>query len=1220
MQKLLSLVLSISILCSSVTPAWSQARGVSRGVVRGMGRVATTGTKRVSSPNLSAAVNRRVYTQMAFANSTVQSRMDAGQTAGLANYMLSLPVAKRTATLRQDFVALSFIPQAVSPVERAQAGALLEKNLTDAKKVFSQISQTDLTDFLAQYRAHPKNQLFKQVQDVLADASALAFVATREQAPALLNFYEQARGTLFEETAALITARGLLRMQAYEELSGFLIHTDKKTVLAGLAAYTKMKGLPVEIPAQLRQISIPTANEELAVFLGKTFWPNRLYADPSIEATRDWLGLQQPEIVAPQAQTRTVAKQVSQSVEPVKIEEPATLNPIQPLILSPLASSGIVAEPAQQAAARVNTPAAVVPVAKPASYSSEGMLYSGIPVFAIIDASKRALAWMRRKFTKEAKTDVPYEEPGLHDSNVRPVLASVDVPEGASIGGDLVGADNEIQEVSVGVGGFKLTVEGENKVEHILHNVDLTVSSDLKNFAPEYNRLALDTNYIFELRNQTIPAKRPDHFYFALSVQNGEFDALIQGTKALALSRPMRIKIQKTGSPKKTVTVPVYDADLNETSLVAEVDTSLLAGVKNPEQGNIWYDGKALMFQEKHGTVTPLENAFVRLPKAESKHWTQIFRMYPDQPFHLMVLSTKGKMVPVTYLVPGLQIGLGKTLSPVLHDMSTLSKEGASNVMFGINNVLPALMGLVHPLLKQYGEAAVFRVGASMFSAGGLIALASGLYGHIDGGMMTNLQLAGFLTSSVLIALGTNITRFVQNLLMSANRGIVPQSNSFQKVEAVSQAEPVTYNANHLAKRTWEVLTKKSSKSLRDVVYYQRGAMFKNLGTMMFLSFPWLANMAGKAFGMDLGLDFSASYVPYALYSLYTLRKVYKTRYKDAFPMNKTVLANNLQDLQNSTAVKIAGVAPAELNDTHPVLVSAAKQLKGAIDALVPVEAREQKTGINGLTLKHEAEVGEELENLLLLAGRTPQEAKAARQDLQKAFDVLGRRDVKWYKVAVLKGLPTALMAMTMATFGELGLSNGLAFAMREMLGNGTAATGIVGIVLYGCMFGWRIVGNVISQRMSGGSMYALSSAAGIMGPALMALAMQMGSMGLLIGGAITACFGISNFFSQMYEYMVGLYPKYKREIALLINYTMPAAALPVGAMKSEWFEGLGIPGLDMAICGIALAASVALTPGMLANSSIVRTIETWWKNLKQHWKKPGNGTDALPPAPAPAQ
>ncbi len=1236
MQKLLSLVLSVSILVSSVSPAWSQARAAGRGITQGL-RAMPVITRGVS-PVLSGHLSRRVYTQIAFANSTVQARVAAGQIKGLTAYMLTRPEAERNLFLRKDLMVLSSIPNAVSAMEKSQVASLLCQQITAQQTIFKNIKFTDLPSFLTAYKQHPAQTQFMQVQGILSDAAALAQVGTSEHMQTLQHFYTQVQGSIFEDTAALITARAMLRTQSYDGLSRFLNQVSHKESLAGIAAYIRLKGLPITVPAVYDNLSIPAANDDLAAFLSTSSPLHLLHADPSVEATHQWLHFK------PQLPQEVVQSPIAAHTPVAREHTPLSNQPEQIAVQEELAEVAgpaeiTVEEPVTQQtqpplSTQPPTAQAPVTVQTPASTANTGIVYSGVPVFAIIDAAKRAVAWMRNRFTQKQATPAQYEEPGLHDSNVRPILEKVDVPTQASIGGDLAGADSGVSEVSVGADGFKLTIENENSVEHILPNVDLTLSGDLKKFSTQFNRLVLDKNYIFKLRDHVISEEQPDHFYFVFSTQNGEFEYLIKGAEALKeTNHQLRIKIQKP-NPKKSITVPVYHHVNQVSHVVAEVDARLLRGVENPEKGRIlwvrkeegFYPQDLLLFQEENGEFRSLQNAFVRLPKAESRYWTQILKMFPQQHFHLTVLSTEGKMVPVTYLVPSLQVGLGKTLGPVLADMSTFGEDNASYTMLGINNVVPSLMLFVHPLLKRYGEAAVYRVGASLFSAGGLVALASGLYGHVAGGMMTPLQLTGFLTSSVLIALGTNVTRFVQNLLMSANRGIVPQANSFKKAKKTVQEKPVEYNAKHLAQRTWEVLTKKSSKSLRDVVYYQRGAMFKNLGTMLFLSFPWMANLAGKAVGVDLGLDFSASYVPYTAYSLYTLWKVYKTRYKDAVPTNPTVLANNLQDLQNSTAVEIAKVPPAELTAEHPVLVTAAKELKSAIDALAFVEARAQKIGSSGLAIKHEKEVGEELKNLLLLAGRTPQEAEAAQTNLQKVFDNMEERNISWFtkwsQAFMMKGMPMALTAMTVATFGELGLSNGLAFAMRELLGkeNATTATALVGILLYFCMFAWRAVGNVVSQRMSGGSMYALSSLTGVAGPAMMALAMQNNNMGLLVAGAITACFGISNFFSQMYEYMVGLHPKHVRQIATMVSLTMPVAALPVGIMKSEWFKGFGIPGLDMAVCAAALAASVALTPGMLANSSIVLTVKNYWNKLVNKLKHSSGGEQLPPPAEIPAQ
>jgi len=147
--------------------------------------------------------------------------------------------------------------------------------------------------------------------------------------------------------------------------------------------------------------------------------------------------------------------------------------------------------------------------------------------------------------------------------------------------------------------------------------------------------------------------------------------------------------------------------------------------------------------------------------------------------------------------------------------------------------------------------------------------------------------------------------------------------------------------------------------------------------------------------------------------------------------------------------------------------------------------------------------------------------------------------------------------------------------------------------------------------------MYAVSSAMSVLGTALMAGA--NGNIGALISGAVIASFGVGNFFSQMYEYMTGLYPKYRREIALLINYTMPAAAIMTFPMR--WLVGLtGISNLDLLISGAGLLGSLVLTPGMFANSSIVKAAQhsftntkTLLRNILNKKHSDGNIDDALP-------
>ena len=1397
MKKLLSLVLSVSLLFSSVTPSLGQA--ISGRAASKAGRAARGATQH-SIP--SSALTRRVFTQKALASSPLRSRILSGKISGLSAEILRKPLQERVPLMRREFVTLSLMQGGVSPAERIQALAHYRQQLTSFPTF--EFPKVGLADLLKATPQSPAGQAVEQARGAMADAAALSLVVPHEGAPTLLNFYQQAKGTAFDDTALLITARGLLRIEAYDQLGSFLATHSDRAALAGLAQYIVAHDLPVVVPASLTHAVSPATNEQMAAFLEKDFALNTLHADPSLQATEEWMDMSQLSIqpeAASMPQTQTSAPQAKTSVP--QTEAPAfsgiTLLPPAPgsfvrpvhenvLMDNATASTQTSVQTLQPQAHPVSS-SAPRQHAQPTQVSSagSGILYGGIPFFAMMNSAKRAITWLR-SLGKKKDRPAPYEEPGLHENTARPVYENGSVPE-IMWDEELSTADevNE-REVMVGVKGFKLSITKEDGAEHVLQNVELTLSGSVKGFDPIYNRLTLDSKNIFELRNETLKAERPDHFYFVLKLGNGELPIFLDGASKIGLSRPLRIKIQRSSSPSKVVTLPIYKTTANgkaeRTEVSAEVDLRLLpVGKDLAEMGLIIADGDALYFRNQEGELTALENSYVRLPKEESKYWTKILAMNEQTPFSIGVFSTKDKMPPLTYLVPALQIGLGKTLAPVLEEYTNLSETAASYTMMGINNGLPALMAFVNPLLNRFGEAQVYRAGVASLVVAGLGAIASGLYGHI-GSSMSPLQLAAFLTSSTFLAFGVSVTRYLQGLLIKANRGIVREGSSFVNNKTEGKAE-INYNTKHLVKRVKEVFTKKGEKSLMDVLNLQKAAMFKNLGTAIFLAYPWLANLTGSLFGVDLGLDFSASYIPYSLFSLYTLYKVGKTPFKNSFPLDISTLRNNLADVQNQVLHDVAkiGSEPTTIIKTRqrsgsellkdayflsrfgtpeqaPVLLDVYNRLKdssynneivfhaargllrmgaynelqvilsenpqnamlsgiaayikeqnlpvevpqgmtqlvvpetsdefnvldyldiivdldaslqgikewvsrepnreekdkfsiwsfslnvedlgnpieetritetmegrvktmaedmnNAIGRLVSAESRKSKKAPKDFTREHETEFGDALEEYLLKAGRTAEEAQQIRQAFRDAFDKLNHRNINLKDIALKVGLPTSLTAMAIATMGELGFSNNFAFLMRGLVGDATAATAIVGLLLYGSMFSWRVVGNLLVPRMSGGSMYAISSAAAVLGSA--AMAMFPDNMPLVMAGASIGCFGISNFFAQMYDYIIDLHPEYKREVALLINLTMPIAALGAPLFRLAGH----IPGLDMALVSAAMAGSVALTPKMLAGSSILRVLGNDWKKIKARVQsilgRHNDGDDQPPLIESPAQ
>ena len=1238
-QKLLSCVLSLCVLASSVTPSLAQVVPL-----KGVKQIISAGAASKAVPQtLQGALMREVLQREALA-SVASGKLNAvalslPQAQALSASILQNTAAVSSEKLHNDWLGLAVNFEEIGRVEAPKASVLLRKALAEKQAVLSEIPYQDLTSLLEAAESGGKTGALAQVQSVLADASALALVGTAQDARALIAFAEAARGTVLEETAAVIAARGMLRGGAYEALNEWLAQKAPMGAFSQeLAQYVAEAGLPVSVP--VGEAAAETVNPALQRFLEAEGSLHGLHADVSQTATRAWVDLGHKNAPVA-AQTPTAAEQKIRPAALEKIEIPAALGAQNRITLAaqPLGLAGAkpaqtpavapqqpaVVEAAEVSAAQTPAVAQTQPKAVQAS-SSSGVLYSGIPVFEIERGIKKILSFFREKKEARAVKNAAKEEEGLHENTVRPVYQEA-VPVEVNDADDLLSAA-EPETVAVEKEGYKLTLEDASKTEHILHNVSLSVSPMLDQFSSEYNRIALTNEYIFELRNQVIAPTRPDHFFFALNPEGGALETLIKGTKQLNMARPMRVKIQRSGSPREVVSVRLYGDDSLQEFVSADLDKSLLPPAAQKEGVNgylVQRDGKVFYVSPELNAEFALDKYVVRLPKEESRYWAKVFEQNPDTAFALNVYSTKEKTFAWTYLVPTMQIGLGKTMSPELSARTNLGESASSIIMLCINNVLPVLMGFVHKSLKRYGEAAIGRIGVGSFVAGSAIALLSGLYGHLGDGLMSPWQTAGFVASSVLIAVGTNITRFVQNILITANRGKIVPQNSFKKevrpAADASGAEPV-YNGAYLAKRLKEVFTKSPKGSARDVVLFQTASMFKNVGTMLFLSFPWLANGAVKLIsGVDLNLDFSASYVPYCLFSAWTLAKVCKTAYKDAFPTALNLLENNVQETSLQAFKDISRLSPAEWVADNPVFVKSAKQLKGSIDAITPVQAREKGGKELEISAQYREQIPARLAAYLTEQGVSLEEAQQAAKSLKEALENQGRRDVKVWEVFKMKGLPAGLAAMTLATFHELAISNGFAFGMRAIVGHGATSNALTALALYGSMSAGRILGNILSRRVSGGTMYAVSSTMSVLGTAMMAA--SNGNIAPLITGAVIASFGVGNFFSQMYEYLTGLYPKFRREIALLINYTMPAAAVLTFPMRAL-VQSTGISNLDLLISGGGLLASLILTPGMFANSSIVKALQHSWKTTaaalkkvfsapKAEGKTPTDIDDALP-------
>ena len=1258
MNKILAAILSISLLVSSVTPSLAQLVPAGRQVVKGLtqsgaksaavtagkalpGKLVQKGVSAAAAhaaavpvssaaksafPSVSVAsplpsydvsqlrlnVDRSVRQQLTVSGKEIRALVAAGQTDGLASRILSYPKPSfREGLLRNEFVTVA-LKGGADKAQVAQAVQFYRTDLANNGGAFAQLPQADLNTLLkiARTPEHPSYQIVSQSQQALSSAAALGLLGGAEDGASLLAFYKRASSSVFKDAAQRIAARGLLRQGAYKELQELAaLAKAQGPFWKDVAARAHEKG--VQISVADGAVAPSAEDDALAVFLRAGCQPNALNAKASSEATDKWLSLGTP--------AETASAQKAAAPEPMAaldISLPQVALPAADLNVSPITLPGGTAAAEQPAPAPTQVQQKTVQFfAKSTPSSSSGTLYSGLPVFEAGKLFKKAASWLRGKWGKKepALPSAPHEEPGLHDdSEIHEVFSNLRSPEAPASADEVMGA-NETGFIPVSEKGFKLTLVDEQGVEKILP-VNLEISNRFR--VKGYNRIAFAAHsdfkhgYVAELRNQEQEPLRMAHFYMRL--QRNQVGALADLIQATGIEK-FNLKLESTPDVVyKSVKLPVYDF-LSGKELPLEVEMPVKAYVENAKMV-VMENGALGLLKPGATQPTALKGFYVRLPKNQIANFVEVLRFSPTS-FNVSVHPTRNRADLIMRDASLTNVSLGKTMGPMVNGSLGMEVSAANSMMFTINYILPGLASLLTPVLKKYGEKKLMVLSLAMSSAAGVLASAGGFYGFVEGLTLGPVSKGLFITALFLMSGSSILKQLVSNMLIRANRGEVILNDAKEAVKA-SETEFTAEQKHGFAQmglRLKEFFTKKSEVSLKDVVLYNLSFVYKNVGTLAFLASPYLINHGILlATGVDLGIDYSISFPIYAVYSGVVAWKVWRAKLRDAYSAkNLEQSKKNLELALHSGAKALAGVK-GKISSTQ--IDDAARAFKDALDALVFADVKlnpGQKKA--DLYAKEKKNFLQKLENKLSNEyAMDPARVKEITGQIKHSLAVQENTLGNILKMLKAPGVLALSSAMTLATVHEFVISSSFASVMKQLINQGELANFLIACSLYVPLIAGRLGGNIISRRISADSMYIFCSALSALGTLVMATAGD--SVAQMITGAAVASFGVGNFFTQMYDYIMNKYPKQNRELSSILALTMALGGL--GAIPAGYLASMtGFDASSLLYAGAALGASLVLTPGMTKNSTIVKELKyeakRLWKGVKKLFKRGGKNPPA---------
>ncbi|MBR5151852.1 MAG: hypothetical protein IKW71_03390, partial [Elusimicrobiaceae bacterium] len=691
-----------------------------------------------------------------------------------------------------------------------------------------------------------------------------------------------------------------------------------------------------------------------------------------------------------------------------------------------------------------------------------------------------------------------------------------------------------------------LDVQGRTTPTPIEFSIGSSLSSegyDRVVFREEPN---FENKYIIELHDHGKDPIKMNHFYMALYDQN--VGVLVDAARKAGVT--LRLKLEHAADVNhEVISKPVYSEVTGE-QLPLEVSVQLkqplwtrerkmadshwlesmgLPGTYSPdmlldaklvlrEDGTIWAQPK-----DSAELVPMPEGYYVRLPKHQIQNVVALLPSVEKGEMLNIVLSPTSNRVNIVARDASLtNVSLGKTMGSIVNGSLEIPESHAKSLMFSINYVLPGFASLLTPVLKKYGEKNLLALSLGMSVSSGVLATLGGFYGFVEHMTLGPVQKGLFVAAMLLMSGASILKQLVSNMLIRANRGEVVLTSTPKQTAKVSeeQTQEQARGFALITKRAKEFFTKKSDQSLRDIALYNLSFVYKNIGTLAFLSAPFLLEYGVKGLtGIDLGIDYSASFPLYAGYSAYVMWKILRSKLRDAYT------AKNLLQSQQMVAnmLKTGGKALAN-EPSKAVIDDVARSFKDSLDALafahVKLDPSKVKKELYNST--KELVLAQLEENLINQHHMSAAQAHELVDKVGVSIKTQENNLGNMWKMMKAPGVPALTSAMTLATVHEFVISSSFSGTMKGLISQGELANFLIAASLYVPFIVGRLGGNWISRRISKDSMYLLCSTLSAVGTGIMATAGA--SVGQTITGAAIASLGVGNFFTQMYDYIMTKY------------------------------------------------------------------------------------------------